>query len=786
MAVAATTSVSGAQTVSNHLRAHALKPASMARLGVAPRVVTPHMTVLVDTQADLGSPNCGTHHAHGTCSLRGAINRADSDAGHYDAVIIPAHFHITLTQNVVLSVTNSMDIVGGVGTSVSGGFTTEVFYVYNNAAATITGLRIQNGQAAYGGGIYCGAAALVLSGDAIVGNVATTKGAGLYSEQGCELWIDSSVFASNNVGSGYGGGAYIYGSASVIRTTFGGASPANGNIGTYGAGIYEYDGNLTVTACNFTHNTSNATYGEGVGLYNDEIADVSSSNFTYNTSAAGGEGAGINNEYVLRLTNSNVNFNSITGSSSADGAGLYSDGYIDQLHGVNFLGNSSRVTGSNIYGGAVYINDDSFDWTGGQVVGTVNCKVGTSCYIEGGALYLESYPAAVSGVTIATTINHATPSEGIEGGVIYSDNYMHLNGLKITSTSNSGYYIEGGVIYSNDYATVNNVSATGTTNAAPYSSGGYIDGGGFYNDDYLSSTGLTFTGITNVASVVGTTPSSFTTYVEGGAFYNDDYAILSHFTVNGVTSHASGGSGYVEGGVFANYDLLNLRDSQMLGATVTADWYAEGGLLYSDDYINANNVTIGGSLVRVLGSPIHTSPYGEGTLLYSSSSSTFTNFTLANNTALMAGHGSYNWAVQNHSTLAFTNSTFANDSLGGPGSKLLWADISTAMYLRNSIVASNFPSLNCGGPGLIKSSGHNIDTGSSCHFLSAGDFQVTNPKILGLANNGGPIKTAGFLMPSSPALNHGSNAGCPTTDARGVPRPQHGICDIGAYEAVYK
>jgi two-component system copper resistance phosphate regulon response regulator CusR len=36
--------------------------------------------------------------------------------------------------------------------------------------------------------------------------------------------------------------------------------------------------------------------------------------------------------------------------------------------------------------------------------------------------------------------------------------------------------------------------------------------------------------------------------------------------------------------------------------------------------------------------------------------------------------------------------------------------------------------------------------------------------------------------PGSDAVNHGGNGGCPAVDERGVARPQHKICDIGAVE----
>jgi len=56
-----------------------------------------------------------------------------------------------------------------------------------------------------------------------------------------------------------------------------------------------------------------------------------------------------------------------------------------------------------------------------------------------------------------------------------------------------------------------------------------------------------------------------------------------------------------------------------------------------------------------------------------------------------------------------------------------------------------------------------------------------DPKLGALASNGGPTKTPA-LRPGSPALDAASTADCPSTDQRGVVRPQGSVCDIGSYE----
>jgi uncharacterized repeat protein (TIGR01451 family) len=51
-----------------------------------------------------------------------------------------------------------------------------------------------------------------------------------------------------------------------------------------------------------------------------------------------------------------------------------------------------------------------------------------------------------------------------------------------------------------------------------------------------------------------------------------------------------------------------------------------------------------------------------------------------------------------------------------------------------------------------------------------------------LADNGGSTPTLALLS-GSPAIDTGTCSGAPSTDQRGVARPQGSTCDIGAYEA---
>jgi hypothetical protein len=95
---------------------------------------------------------------------------------------------------------------------------------------------------------------------------------------------------------------------------------------------------------------------------------------------------------------------------------------------------------------------------------------------------------------------------------------------------------------------------------------------------------------------------------------------------------------------------------------------------------------------------------------------------------------------------------------------------------KNTIVAANLIGVDClGGLTVL---GNNLDSDGSC------GFGLTDPApLLGpLQDNGGPTFTHELLV-GSPAIDTGTNAGCPATDQRGFPRPVGATCDIGAYEA---
>ncbi len=162
-----------------------------------------------------------------------------------------------------------------------------------------------------------------------------------------------------------------------------------------------------------------------------------------------------------------------------------------------------------------------------------------------------------------------------------------------------------------------------------------------------------------------------------------------------------------------------------------------------------------------------------------------------NNSNSTGGVGIYGGtAYIGNSTISGNTATQQSTGFSGSNTSGGGIDASGTVTLYDTIVAGNTGSPNnpTDVSGTFISRGNNLigrANADSKGFISTDLVGTTSksidPKLSGLANNGGPTPTLALLT-GSPAIAAGNSANAPATDQRGDARPQ-GAIDIGAVEA---
>lgn len=329
--------------------------------------------------------------------------------------------------------------------------------------------------------------------------------------------------------------------------------------------------------------------------------------------------------------------------------------------------------------------------------------------------------------------------------------------LEPTSEETSAY--PGGAIY--------NLGTLAVTDGVLQNNWAHEAGGGIYNNGgSVTIIHSTFSNNGENWAVIAT--------VYGGAVYsqNGTLAVSDSEFRNNLASY--------DGGAIYNLGTLSVANSLFLANTTTLQQGTGGGAIYSAGEVVVNATMFDGN---------NTMLYGGA--LYVGSTGTVSNSTFVRNSAYGSKGSGGGGAIFGGADVS--NSTFANNFVGlhangaaiGAGGTVVNSTFASNLFegdwpfhagitgavLKNSIVYDTA----CNG---ITDGGGNLywpKTNSAC------SGKAGNPRLGLLRDNGGPTQTMALGV-DSPALDVAVDANCPTSDQRGVSRPQGSRCDIGAFE----
>jgi predicted outer membrane repeat protein len=274
---------------------------------------------------------------------------------------------------------------------------------------------------------------------------------------------------------------------------------------------------------------------------------------------------------------------------------------------------------------------------------------------------------------------------------------------------------------------------------------------------------------------------------EGGAISSGGTLEVANVTFSG-NSARFGGAIYTSG--FANMTVTN---STFSGNSADFNGGAIDNSIFPDQTTTVTNSTFsnnsanfrGGGIandgpLKVMNTTFSNNSSGLGAGIYNDAVS-FENIPIEVTNSTFFGNSGVGIYNGSSSVITVTNSTFFGNSSG------TYQESTGTLTLSNTILANSLSGENCGGEFIrVTDGGYNIDSGTTCGFTQGtGSLSNTDPLLdsAGLQDNGGRTQTIA-LQPDSPAVDLVGQGACPppTTDQRGIERPQGTACDSGAFE----
>ncbi len=276
--------------------------------------------------------------------------------------------------------------------------------------------------------------------------------------------------------------------------------------------------------------------------------------------------------------------------------------------------------------------------------------------------------------------------------------------------------------------------------------------------------------------------------VRHGRFSDAGGGISNYGTLTIANSILSNNSGYNigPGGAIYNLGILNITNSSFLnnasdlgGGAITMGNTATATIT-NTIFSNNSGISVGGGIwnagtITLTNSTFTGNSADRGGGIFNETNGTLIviNSTFTGNPARQGG-GIHN----KFGTLRITNSTLSGNSARSGSVANFGGGIynDDTLFISNTIIANSPSGGDCVNAGSISTNINNLIEDNTCSPDYSGD-----PILGALADNGGLTQTHALLA-GSPAIDAGTNTGCPATDQRGVARPQNTTCDIGAFE----
>jgi hypothetical protein len=329
-----------------------------------------------------------------------------------------------------------------------------------------------------------------------------------------------------------------------------------------------------------------------------------------------------------------------------------------------------------------------------------------------------------------------------------------------------------------DFDITRNVNIVGVSASSTIINGNHLDR--IFHINITSGGSGESTNFSNLTIQKGTVNSP-TGVGNGGGFYissvNPVNISTSIIEMNSALGDEPNGYG---GGIYVTSPTPNLNLNSVILRGNFAKHGAALGVIETTTTYSIRNSTITNNNALHAGAAI----FADSTVGVTSGD--IVNSTISGNKTTYTFEGAAFYQYRNSILNLLNDTVYDNNSFDNTNGMQYLNSSTSSIRFKNTIFANKgFRTCNA-GLGVIVSNGNNLDSSNTCGFASTGDIQNRDPLVFPLAAYGGFTPTHA-LAPNSPAIDAGSGpvAGIPTTDQRGITRPQGYAYDIGAYEYVF-